>query len=298
MSDTSGHVSVLLQEVIEGLAIQEGHWYVDVTFGRGGHTKGILEKGGKVIAFDQDEEAIRYGQKAFVRELEQKKIILVKRNFEFLREEIEKLGEDVQGDTYGVLADFGVSSTQLDEGDRGFSFQHDAPLDMRMNKELSVSAKDLVNGLGKRELYELLTQYAQEQHARVIVDVILDSRKHKPIETTGELASLIEKKIGRSGHLHPATKTFLALRMLVNDEAGVIERMLPQAMEILQRGGRLVTISFHEGEDRIVKKFMRDEENEGNGVGITKKPLEASNEERQINMRSRSAKLRIFEKTL
>lgn len=291
----SGHIPVLLHEAIGSLNVESGKWYVDATFGRGGHTRSILDKGGNVLAIDQDEEAIRYGYAKFTMEMEQNRLILVHDNFEHL-ETVVKSRKELNGNVYGVLADFGVSSNQLEEGERGFSFQTDAPLDMRMDKSLAVTAKDLVNGLGKKELYGLFTEYAQEHHARVIVDRILEQRLRKPIETTGELASLIEKVVRRNGRLHPATKVFMALRMQVNDELGVIKRMLPAAFDLLERHGRLVTISFHEGEDRLVKQFMRAMEESGRGVSITNKPLTATETELKQNERSRSAKLRVMEK--
>jgi 16S rRNA (cytosine1402-N4)-methyltransferase len=156
----------------------------------------------------------------------------------------------------------------------------------------------LVNALGKKELVRMLTEFAQESWANRIADAIITERKRGPIETTGQLASLIERKVGRSGHLHPATKTFMALRMLVNDELGVIERMLPQAFEALVPGGRLVTISFHEGEDRIVKLFAKRMEDEGKAHSLTKRPLTATEDEMRQNYRSRSAKLRALEKQI
>lgn len=292
MNEDSGHIPVLFTEVIENIRIIPGKWYIDLTFGRGGHARGILAAGAKVIAFDQDSDALIYARENFAQDIEQGNLILIERNFEFIGEEIAGQKKEIAG----VLADFGVSSNQLDEAERGFSFQHDAPLDMRMSKELGVTAKDLVNALGKKELMQLLTEFAQESQAFRIVDAIMFERKRRPIETTKQLATLIEKKIGRKGHLHPATKTFMALRMLVNDEIGVIERMLPQAFEVLSAGGRLVTISFHEGEDRIVKQFGKRMVEEGRAQAITKKPLTASEEEMKANYRSRSAKLRAIEK--
>lgn len=294
----SGHVPVLFTEALEGLNVQRGIWYLDVTFGRGGHTRGILEKGGNVVAFDTDKEAITYGKQHFKQEIENGRLMLVHGNFEFVEQHVVRIDGDVVEKIGGGIADFGVSSNQLAGVERGFSFQHDAPLDMRMSDELTVTAKDLVNGLGKQELYRLFTEFAQEQHAKTIVSAIIEARKRKSIETTQELARIIEKKVGRRGHLHPATKAFMALRMLVNDELGVIERMLPQAFDLLRNGGRLVTISFHEGEDRIVKQFMKKIEDEHKGVSLTKRPIEASEQEIKENPRSRSGKLRIIEKTL
>lgn len=294
MNEDSGHIPVLFIETIEQLKVKPDNWYLDLTFGRGGHTRGILSLGGKVIAFDQDKEALLYGKEHFKEEIDKGELILIERNFEHVADEVLKIKKKISG----ILADFGVSSNQLSEAERGFSFQHDAPLDMRMSMELGVTAKDLVNALGKKELMSLLTEFAQESQAFRIVDAIMFERKKRPIETTKQLAALIERKIGRKGHLHPATKTFMALRMLVNDELGVIERMLPQAFRLLENGGRLVTISFHEGEDRIVKQFDKQMVDEGKAVAITKKPLMASEEEMKVNYRSRSAKLRTIEKNI
>lgn len=291
------HVSVLLAEAIYSLKIQPNAWYIDGTFGRGGHTREILSKGGKVIAFDHDNEAIAYGMTHFVKELEEEKLKLIHENFE----KIGSLPETQSLQVNGILFDFGVNSAQLDVAERGFSFQVDAPLDMRMDMRLGVTAKDLVNALGKKELYDLLTTYAQEFNARAIVDAILRSRKEKPIETTLELAELVEHAVGGrakgfSGKLHPATRTFMALRMAVNDELGNIQKTLSQVLDRLVPGGRLVTIAFHEGEDRLVKQAMREWEEKRKGVMITKHPIEPTVEELRVNPRSRSAKLRVFEK--
>lgn len=295
MSDQqSGHIPVLLKETLEFLNITPGKWIVDVTFGRGGHTTAMLEQGAYVVAIDQDEEAIAYARQAFALEIATGRLKVAESNFEKLSEVIASLG--LEGQISGVLADLGVSSNQLDTGDRGFSFQLDAPLDMRMDKDLGVTAKDLVNALGKKELYGLLTEYAQEKHARVIVDRIIESRKRKPIETTKELSTLIEKVVRRERGIHPATKTFMALRMLVNDEIGALERMLPQAFEVLSVGGRMVTISFHEGEDRIIKHFVKNLEEQGKATLLSKKPVMASEDEMRANPRSRSAKVRAIEK--
>lgn len=291
-----GHMPVLLRETLRELNVRKDHWYIDLTFGRGGHTNEILGLGGRVIAFDIDADAITFGTNHFAEQIKEGKLILVHANFEHLGEEITKLPH--ARPISGVLCDFGVSSNQLDTPERGFSFQVDAPLDMRMDDRLSVKAKDLVNGLGKRELFSLLTEFSQERHAKRIVDAILTARKKKLIETTQELASIIERAVHREGHLHPATKTFMALRMLVNDELGVIERMLPQAFEVLERRGRLVAISFHEGEDRLIKHFMKDKETKEHAMSISRKPVTASQDELEINSRSRSAKLRVLEKTV
>jgi 16S rRNA (cytosine1402-N4)-methyltransferase len=291
------HIPVLFKEGMEALMVKTNAWYIDATFGRGGHTKGILDRGGKVIALDHDQEAIDKGKTVFSQEIQDGKLELVRSNFDA----IESIDAVKNKAIDGVLFDFGVNSAQLDSAVRGFSFQLDAPLDMRMDDRLGVTARDLVNALGKKELFALLTTYAQESRARFIVDAILVERSKRPIETTQQLAQLVERAVGgRKKHerLHPATKTFMALRMAVNDELGNIERVLPAALNILQVKGKLVTIAFHEGEDRLVKHAMRAWEEQGKGFQLTKHPIEPSEEELRRNPRSRSAKLRVFEKGL
>lgn len=295
-TENNGHVSVLVPEVLEALEPKAGHFIVDLTFGRGGHTKKILENGANVIAFDADSDAVSYAHTHFTKEIEQKRFYIFHENFDHLEERIRTLPQSMQNSITGVFADFGVSSNQLDEAGRGFSMYHDGALDMRMDARLGVTAKDLVNALGKNELIMLLTKYAQEERAKQIAQVIVESRKLRPFETTKQLVDAIAARVPRRGNLHPATKTFLALRIAVNDEVGVIETMLPQAIRILAPNGRLVTISFQETEDRIVKHFMKDLEQQGMGRNLYKKPVEASEQEIAQNPRSRSAKLRAFEK--
>jgi len=297
MNNEKQHTPVLLQEVLENLEVRAGAWYVDGTFGLGGHSREILKRGGNVFGFDHDLETVEEAKKRFQEEIENKRVVLVHRNFNEMGEALELRKLNVMG----VLFDFGVNSVQLDSGERGFSFQEDAELDMRMDKRLAVTAKDLVNGLGKKELFSLLTEIAQERFARKITDAIVQQRKEKLIIRTRELADLIEKAVGgrrpgAQGHLHPATKTFMALRIAVNSELQDIEQTLPIALDILQPHGRLVAISFHEGEDRLVKHAMRNWEQEEKGEQLTKKPIEASEQEKAMNPRSRSAKLRVFRK--
>lgn len=288
------HTPVLLKEAVDLLDVEDGRWYVDATFGRGGHTREILDLGGSVIALDHDKEAITYGMRHFVQAIEAKRIFFERENFEHIDDVVRKY--EKVGKINGILADFGISSPQVDDKNRGFSFQEDAPLDMRMDDRLGVQAKDLVNALGKNELYDIFTRYAGEHHARVIVDAILVARRTKPIETTKELATIIEKVVRREGHLHPATKVFQALRIIVNDELGSIERFLPKACAVLAAQGRLVTIAFHEGEDRLVKHFEQELEGSGTIEILTRKPIEPTDEEIERNPRSRSAKLRAIVK--
>ncbi len=289
------HIPVLLTEAVTALQVQPGKWYIDATFGRGGHTKLIMQQGGKVVAFDHDQEAIEYGKKEFEQEVSKRTLMFVHENFDHMQE-----AQQYQKSFAGILFDFGINSVQLDSASRGFAFQYDALLDMRMDSRLGVTAKDLVNALGKHELHDMLTSYAQESRARKIADAIVKARANKPIETTQELAQIVEQATGDRGrgHIHPATKTFMALRMVVNDELGNIERVLPTALDLLEECGRIVTISFHEGEDRLVKHAMRTWEAESRGKQVTNKPLSPSPEEIRRNPRSRSAKLRVFEKGL
>src|SRR5258708_5391765 len=288
------HTPVLLQEAIDALQIKTGEWYIDATFGRGGHTEQILKLAGKVIAFDVDQEAITFGQKQFANEIENKNLILIRENFEKLESEVRKVTSEEMS---GVLMDFGVSSPQLDKNTRGFSFQSDAQLDMRMDDRLGVKAKDLLMLIDERQLANAFFEYGGEEQSKRVARAIVETRKRQNIETVHDLVAIIEKVKGRQReHLHPATKVFQALRILVNDELGSIERALPQAFILLKTGGRLVTISFHEGEDRIVKNLFKGWEQEEKGQVIGKKPIHPTENEIQQNVRSRSAKLRIFEK--
>jgi len=190
----------------------------------------------------------------------------------------------------------GVSSYQLETPQRGFSFNLEGPLDMRMDPSLEVTAADLVNGLNKGELEELFKKFAQEHSAGCIAEAIINARRLKPIKTIGQLVEIIENAVPRRGRLHPATKVFQALRIVVNDELNNLKAALPQAMALLNPGGRLTVISFHSGEDRIVKQFLRHQAKEGKLRLITKKPIRVSAEELNANPRSRSAKLRVGEK--
>jgi 16S rRNA (cytosine1402-N4)-methyltransferase len=180
-------------------------------------------------------------------------LTLIHGNFSHLTDHLQNQGPE---NLEGILFDVGTSALQLEDPSRGFSFTSDQSLDMRMNQDLMVTAKDLVNGLSRKELYEIFTRFSQEKHARSIADLIIRARQIKPIESAKELADMIETHLPRQGHLHPATKTFQALRMAVNDELNSLTKALPKAASLLNPQGRLVVISFHEGEDRIVKHFL------------------------------------------
>lgn len=290
------HVSVLLQEVVDGLQVRVGEKYIDATMGAAGHSFAIAEKGGFVLGIDQDTDAIEFVQG----ELRNKngdvqaRVKIAQGNFAKI-EEIARAEEFVH--VSGILFDLGVSSHQLDSADRGFSFLQEAPLDMRMDTSLAVTAKDLVNGLNKGELIALFTKYGEEPFAKRIAQRIVEEREVSPIATTTQLAQLVARVYPKGNHkVHPATKVFQALRIAVNDELRSLEDALPQALALLKKQGRIVVISFHSLEDRIVKYTFAGWEKEGLGNVLTDKPIEPTKEEMDVNRRSRSSKLRIFEK--
>lgn len=284
------HVSVLLEEAIELLNVQAGKKYIDGTLGGAGHTRIILERGGLVLGIDQDQDALDY-----VESLELgNSLTLAKGNFRNIDDIAKKNAFE---NVAGVLLDLGISSHHVDAGERGFSFQKEAPLDMRMDRELNVSAGDLVNVLTKTELSDLFFKFGEEWHARSISESIVRARKIKRIETTTELAEIVRRAVPSSKKgINPATKVFQALRIAVNDELHVVSDALPKALQLLEKGGRLVVISFHSLEDRIVKHTFIDFENKGLGKIITKKPVIPSDEEIERNSRSRSSKLRVIER--
>lgn len=285
----------MLEDATEALNVQTDCWYVDGTFGRGGHTEKILQAGGKVVAFDFDQEAIDYGTEKFADEVRTGKLILIRENFASLAEIISNLQKNNQvGEIQGILLDFGTSTQQLTSQERGFSFDGDGPLDMRMDQRLGVQAKDLLAIIPENQLTELFRDFGGEIDAKRIVKAIKASRT--PITQTNQLAELIVKVKGRQkGKLHPATKVFQALRIAVNTELDNITSLLPQALNILSDGGKIVTIAFHEGEDKIVKHTFRSWETENLG-STAKKPSVPSEEEVSTNTRARSAKMRIFTK--
>lgn len=287
------HVPVLLQETLQYLDVRDGGLYIDATVGGGGHTAEILRRGGRVLGIDTDEDALSHVKKRFGTE---DRLRLVRGNFKDIRKIAHLNGFEK---VHGILFDLGVSSHQLDTPERGFSFQYDAPLDMRMDPTLNVTAKDLVNGLGRKELYALFTKYSEEPWASAISNNIVRVRKIKPIETTKELAGIIEKTVKRTNDdIHPATRVFQALRIAVNDELYTLERVLPEAFELLTNQGRLCVISFHSLEDRIVKDYFSLLEKENRGHLLTEKPITATLEEITRNKRARSAKLRAITKII
>ncbi|HLS61263.1 MAG TPA: 16S rRNA (cytosine(1402)-N(4))-methyltransferase RsmH [Virgibacillus sp.] len=306
------HKSVLKDETIAGLAIKPNGTYVDCTVGGGGHSLEIvsqLNEEGKLIAFDQDMDALKAAKEKLSAYAD--KIIFVNKNFKHLQEELEK--RDITH-VDGVLFDLGVSSPQLDRGDRGFSYQNDAKLDMRMNQSQQLTAFEIVNYWSYNDLVGIFFKYGEEKFSKQIARKIEAERKLNDISTTHQLVELIKDGIpapARRTGGHPAKRVFQALRIAVNDELAVFNQALHQAAEVVSLQGRVVVITFHSLEDRICKQAFRKwstmkdmprnlpiipEGHEAPFKQITRKPIVASEEELALNRRSRSAKLRIVEK--
>lgn len=299
----------MLREIIEYLDVKSGKKYIDCTLGGGGHSAAIINKGGIVLSLDQDEEAIRYvAQKFEIRnsKLETKsenskyKIIKIKDNWSVVKgnfANVEEIAKEAGFEKVaGVLFDLGVSSHQLEDEKRGFSFNSDEELDMRMDKSLGVKASVLVNGLTRKELERIFLELGEEKNAWKIAKEIEKVRKVLPIRTCRQLSEICRKVVGFSGKLNPATKVFQALRIQVNDELGSLTKGLESAFNLLDSKGRIVVISFHSLEDRIVKNYFKKLSEKKLAAILTDKPKEASEEEVKINNRARSAKLRAVEK--
>ncbi|MFS0667399.1 16S rRNA (cytosine(1402)-N(4))-methyltransferase RsmH [Peribacillus frigoritolerans] len=306
------HTTVLLKETVDGLNIKPDGIYVDCTLGGAGHSEYLLSQlsdKGRLYAFDQDETAIRNAKGKL--ESYGERIVLVPNNFKYLKEELNARGiEKVDG----ILYDLGVSSPQLDTPERGFSYNHDAPLDMRMDQNAAISAYDVVNTWSFHDLLRIFFQYGEEKFSKQIARKIEAAREIKPIETTFELVELIKDGIpapARRKGGHPAKRVFQAIRIAVNDELGVFEDSLEQAISLLDKEGRISVITFHSLEDRICKTVFKKassmpdlppglpvipDEFKPTMKIITRKPILPSEEELEGNNRSRSAKLRIAEK--
>lgn len=292
------HKSVLLKEAINMLCVAGDKWYLDATLGDGGHSLGILKRGGNIIGIDVDPQAIervkgRLGDLGKLDRLGEFK--LIQGNFRDLKNLIFQQADTANQNFAGAIFDLGVSSLQLETSGRGFSFMHEGPLDMRMDPSLQVKALDLVNALNKGELYELFDKLGEENNSRSLAEALVFARKVKPIKTTRDLAEIIEKRLGRRGKTHPATKAFQALRIAVNDELNALKEGLGESKNLIKKHGRIVVISFHSLEDRIVKNCFREWEEKGMGKVLTKKPVIPKKEEIMLNPRSRSAKMRVFE---
>lgn len=280
--------------MIEALEPAPGKVIVDCTVGLGGHAEAILDKiipGGKLIGIDRDAEALEIAKDRLQKFRES--VILIHDNFDDLKAIFEKSGIEKAD---GFLFDLGVSSLQLDSSERGFSFRYDAPLDMRMDKEATSSAYDIVNGSGEAELSWILEHYGEERFSRRIAKAIVARRKTSPIKTTGELVEVILHVVpykGKHGRVHPATRTFQALRIAVNKELAALEKALDEAIGLLKPSGLICVISYHSLEDRIVKNKFKEAKAAGILELIYKKPLTPGEAEIEENPRSRSAKLRL-----
>jgi len=302
------HVSVLLAETIEGLAIKPNGIYIDGTFGRGGHTEAILKHlnaDGKILAIDKDPHAIAAGKKKFA---EDPRILFYQGSFAEMATAAQTL---FNKPVDGVLLDLGVSSPQLDDATRGFSFKADGPLDMRMNFNAGMSAAEWLNQAKQEDIAKVLWEYGEEKFSRRIAQAIVEARVNEPFTRTQQLANLIAKTIPKfDQHKHPATRSFQAIRIYINQELQDLETGLKAAIETLAMGGRLVVISFHSLEDRIVKQFMNtlakgnevlrklplSEEQLGIRLRLIGKAIKPSEKELAHNVRARSAILRIGEK--
>ncbi len=294
------HNPVLLKECIEGLNINPKGIYVDVTFGGGGHSREILKHltTGKLYAFDQDDDALK-------NKIDDERFVLIKQNFKYLKNFL-KMYDALPID--GLLADLGVSSHQFDEAGRGFSIRFDAKLDMRMDRNIKQTAADIINTYSEEDLKRIFKVYGEVDNAGRLANVIFHSKKEKKINTVNDLKAAIEKcvKRGRENQYH--AQVFQALRIEVNKELDALQELLLQSLEVLKPGGRLVVISYHSLEDRLVKNIMRSGKFEGevekdfygNKITpfeqITRKPIVPSDSENEENSRARSAKLRIAEK--
>ena len=296
------HISVLLSEAIDSLNIKGNGKYIDATLGYAGHSSEILrrlEKEGFLFAFDQDEEAVKFSTE---------KLNKISSNFKIFYTNFKNMKEYIDEKVDGILFDLGVSSPQLDETERGFSYHNDAPLDMRMDKRQKLTAYDVVNNYNLEKLIKIFYEYGEEKYSRNIAREII---KNRPINTTLELAEIIKSSVPEKyrNSAHPARKVFQAIRIEVNQELEILEQALLDAFSLLNSGGRISVITFHSLEDRIVKNVFKKltEEDEVSkklpttktnqkAKLITKKPIIPSEKELEKNRRSRSAKLRVIEK--
>jgi 16S rRNA (cytosine1402-N4)-methyltransferase len=290
------HVPVMLERCLDALAVRPDTWMIDATFGAGGHTRALLARGARVLAIDQDPRAAEHVA-ALRRDLRTAGVDDPAERFRFRAGNFRQLRQHATdaGVTavHGVLLDLGVSSMQLDEGDRGFAFRHDGPLDMRMSA-VGPSAADLLREASVEQLAAWLHRYGEERHSRRLARAIVEARDEAPITTTGRLVDVVQAAYPPGPRRdHPARRTFQALRLVVNDELGALEEAVTAAVETLAPGGRLVVLAYHSLEDRIVKHALRDR---GDVRPLHKRPLEPTEAEIAANPRARSAKLRSAEK--
>ncbi|MFU2163611.1 16S rRNA (cytosine(1402)-N(4))-methyltransferase RsmH [Streptococcus pluranimalium] len=313
MSNDFHHVTVLLHETVDGLLVKPDGIYVDATLGGAGHSAYLLSQlspKGHLYCFDQDQTAIENAQITLRDYIDKGMVTFIQDNFRHLRSNLEKLGV-IEID--GILYDLGVSSPQLDERERGFSYKQDAPLDMRMNRQASLTAYDVVNTYDYHDLVRIFFKYGEDKFAKQIARKIEQARQTKPIETTTELAELIKsakpaKELKKKGH--PAKQIFQAIRIEVNDELGAADQSIQEAMDLLALDGRIAVITFHSLEDRLTKQLFKEasavdvpkglpfipEDLKPKMVLVNRKPILPSSEELAINHRAHSAKLRVAKK--
>ena len=293
------HIPVLQKEVLDYLNPKPNENFIDATIGEAGHTLAILERNGpegKVLGIDQTPEVLKNTKNKIQNTEYKKRLILVCDNFVNLKDIVRR---QRFRQTSGILFDLGMSSWHLEESGRGFSFLRSEPLDMRYNSQNPLTAEKIVNYWSEIEIEKLLREYGEERFSREIAKKIIKARKFKPIIDTSHLVKIIKDAVPswyQHKKIHFATKTFQAIRITVNDELNNLKIVLPQAIEILKSEGRLVIISFHSLEERVVKNFYKDRAKEKSIKILTKKPIESSKEEIKINPRSRSAKLRAVQK--
>lgn len=302
------HLPVMVKEVVEGLNLSEGSLIVDGTLGLGGYSEAVLSSGKKVkvVAFELDQANLEYAKSRL--EKYQDNFIVIHDNFANIKEDLAEKGiEQIDG----LMLDLGLSSPQVDEAERGFSFSREGELDMRFNKQQSLTAADVINKYSAEHLEKIFREYGEERYSRKIAQSIVKRRSEKTFTTTTELAEFVASLIrGKKEKIHPATRVFQALRIEVNQELQSLERVLTDSVDLLAKSGRLAVVSYHSLEDRIVKNFFRDASREFINLPnelttrylqpklriLNKKPITPSNEEIKQNPRSRSAKLRLAER--
>lgn len=307
------HVTVLLNEAIDNLNVKPDGTYVDATLGGGGHSQLLASRltTGKLWSFDQDITAINYNKEHLATELAEGKVAFIQNNFRNLRDALAEVGVT---EIDGIVYDLGVSSPQFDDGQRGFSYNYDAPLDMRMNQSQELTARTVVNEWDFHDLLRILSRYGEEKFAKQIARAIERQREIQPIETTFELVEVIKSAIPAAARRtggHPAKRSFQAIRIAVNDELGVVEESLAQALDMLKVSGRISVITFHSLEDRLVKTMFKEktavpelpaglpiipDEMQPDYKLVTRKPILPSEEEMANNHRAHSAKLRVIER--
>lgn len=306
---TYTHRPVLLDEALAALSLRPDGLYVDGTFGRGGHARAILQRldeNGRLLALDRDPHAIQVAQQLAE---EDSRFTIKQGSFTTMQAQVENLGWT--GKVDGILLDLGVSSPQLDDPSRGFSFQHDGPLDMRMDNTRGMTAAQWLGSASERDIATVLRDYGEERYAKRIARAIVAACKEQPITTTAELAAVVARaNPSHEKHKHPATRTFQAIRIFINRELEEIKEVLQDSVDMLTSGGRLVVISFHSLEDRVVKRFMRDQARGDDlprdlpvtdaqrniRMQVIGKPVYASDAELAVNPRARSAVLRVAER--